>query len=411
VDSVLFPMLPKNEELLNQLKEKNIKAGTVAHYINNYAPFPVYRNTDVKYFGDTNDALDSMLADMAKAEKFIFMEYFAIENKTVWQRIQEVLVDRIQAGVEVRVFYDDLGSIGYVNLDFAKQLRAVGIKCRIFNPFVPGINLFLNNRDHRKITTIDGKVAYTGGFNLTSEYFNITHPYGLWKDAAVRLEGDAVKSLTLMNLEMWNAIRKKDVDDVTFEPYLIDYDYKAKEETFVQPYADTPMDNEHVGEEVYISMINKAEKYCWIMTPYLILTDETTHALSLAAKRGVDVRIVTPGIPDKKLVYSLTRSFYHNLVKNGVRIFEWTPGFCHAKLCVVDDEMAVCGTINLDYRSLYHHFENGCFMADCRAVIDIREDLEKEMSLSHEVTERYKTGIGASMRLGQLILRLFAELL
>ena len=185
----------------------------------------------------------------------------------------------------------------------------------------------------------------------------------------------------------------------------------AQQTGFIQPYADSPMDNEQVGEEVYISMINKAEKYCWFMTPYLIITDEMTHALCLAAKRGVDVRIITPGIPDKKFIYNITRSFYHGLVKHGVRVYEWTPGFCHAKMSVVDDCMATCGTINLDYRSLYHHFENGCFMIDCQSVLDIKSDLIKTMGECRDVTEQYCTGRSAYLRLGQLFMRLFAGLL
>ena len=339
------------------------------------------------------------------------MEYHAIEDKESWGRIQQVLEERVRAGVEVRVFYDDMGSIGFVNMDFVKKLKKSGINCRVFNPVIPVLNFFLNNRDHRKITVIDGKVGYTGGYNLANEYFNVTNPYGRWKDAGIRLEGDAVKSLTVTFLEMWNAIKSKDIDDNSFDKYLIDTDYTAKADGYMQPYADSPLDGEQVGESVYISIINKAERYCWFMTPYLIITDEMAHALSLAAKRGVDVRIITPGIPDKRLVYSVTRSFYHGLVKDGVRIYEWTPGFCHAKVSIADDCMATCGTINLDYRSLYHHFENGCFFAECDTVAEVRADFEKTFTECREVTQKYKDGRGATLRFGQLLMRLFAELL
>ena len=383
----------------------------LSHYLSNQLNFPTYRNTQVRYFPLGEDKFRCLLAELKKARKFIFMEYHAIENADAWQKIQTVLAERVQAGVEVRVFYDDMGSISFLNHDFAKQLEALGIACRVFNPFVPGVNLFLNNRDHRKITVIDGKIGFTGGYNLANEYFGFSHPYGEWKDTGIRLEGDAVRSLTITFLEMWNAIKKNLPSDRSFEPYLPDEPYKAVQHGYVQPYADSPLDDEQVGEEVYISMANKAEKYCWFITPYLIITDEMTHALTLAAKRGVDVRIITPGIPDKKMVYSVTRSFYHNLVKHGVRIYEWTPGFCHAKMSVADDKMATCGTINLDYRSLYHHFENGCFLADCDAVLEIRDDLIRTMGESREVTEQYKEGRSAGLRLGQLILRLFAELL
>lgn len=411
IDKKLLPYLPDNRQILEWMKKESPQAGAIASYLTNYSCYPVYQNTDVTYYDEAIKGLDAQLEDLSKAEKFIFMEYHAIEDEEAWQRIQTVLEDRVKAGVEVRIFYDDMGSIWFVNMDFATKLKSLGIKCRVFNPILPGLNMFLNNRDHRKITVIDGKVAYTGGYNLANEYFNITHPYGIWKDTGIRMEGDAVKSMTVAFLEMWNAAGNVKSKELVPEKYVTNYAYQAQQRGYVQPYADSPLDGEQVGEEVYISMANKAEKYCWFITPYLIITDEMTHALTLAAKRGVDVRIITPGIPDKKMVYSVTRSFYHNLVKHGVRIYEWTPGFCHAKMSVADDRMATCGTINLDYRSLYHHFENGCFLADCDAVLEIRDDLIRTMGESREVTEQYKEGRSAGLRLGQLILRLFAELL
>ena len=411
IDSKLLPMLSDNQKCLNRINETIPKAGNIASYIQRNSQYPIYQNTDVMYFDEAVKGLETQLEDLAKAQKFIFMEYHAIEDAEAWHKIQKILEERVKVGVEVRIFYDDMGSIGFINTDFVKKMECVGIHCRVFNPFVPGLNLFLNNRDHRKITVIDGKVGFTGGYNLANEYFNYTHPYGQWKDTGIRLEGDAVQSLTVTFLEMWNAVSDKDANDPDFGKYIFHYDYKAQQTGFIQPYADSPMDNEQVGEEVYISMINKAEKYCWFMTPYLIITDEMTHALCLAAKRGVDVRIITPGIPDKKFIYNITRSFYHGLVKHGVRVYEWTPGFCHAKMSVVDDCMATCGTINLDYRSLYHHFENGCFMIDCQSVLDIKSDLIKTMGECRDVTEQYCTGRSAYLRLGQLFMRLFAGLL
>ena len=411
IDEQLLPRLPENVQVQEKLEEKIPRAANISAYIKRNALYPVYQNTDVTYYDEAEKGLEAQLEALSKAQKFIFMEYHAIEDAEAWQRIQRVLEERARAGVEVRIFYDDMGSIWFINTDFIKRMEALGIRCRVFNPLAPGLNFFLNNRDHRKITVIDGKVGFTGGYNLANEYFNLTHPYGKWKDTGIRLEGDAVRSLTVTFLEMWNAVSDKDQNDVDFTKFLPDYPYAAKQTGFIQPYADSPIDHEHVGEEVYISMANKAEKYCWFMTPYLIITDEMAHALSLAAKRGVDVRIITPGIPDKKMVYSVTRSFYHGLVRNGVKIYEWTPGFCHAKMSVADDCMATCGTINLDYRSLYHHFENGCFMADCDAVLEIRRDLERTITQCRDVTEKYKSGRSAYLRFSQLLLRLFAELL
>ena len=338
------------------------------------------------------------------------MGYFAIDDKKAWHRIEEVLARKVKAGVEVRVFYDDLGSIGFINTAFSKKLNSLGIKCRVFNPFFPGLNRFLNNRDHRKITVIDGRIGYTGGYNLADEYFNIERPYRAWKDCGIRLSGSGVDSMTMTFLENWNATKKHFEKDKVYDKYMT-----AEPDTngrgFAVPFADSPMDDLQVGEDVYISMIDKADDYVWFMTPYLIITDELKSALCLAAMRGVDVRIITPGIPDKKLVYSITRSFYHDLCMHGVKIYEWAPGFMHGKLCISDDSLAVCGTINLDYRSLYHHFENGVFFGYCEAVIDAKHDFEKTQSECNDVTLDYKVGRKGIMKLSQMFARLFAELL
>ncbi len=410
LDRVLLPLLPPNEDVSRRVRERSPRLAGVSDYLKNKAGFPVYENTKITYYDDALKGLNAQLEDLAKAERFIFMEYHAIEDAESWHRIQKVLVDRVKAGVEVRLFYDDMGSIGFINTNFAKKMESLGIKCRVFNPFVPGLNLFLNNRDHRKITVIDGKVGFTGGYNLANEYFHLTEPFGLWKDTGIRLEGDAVQSLTIVFLEMWNAINKNDVDDTDYRQYLTSPP-SPEGQGFIQPYADTPMDGIAVGEDVYMSIAEGATDYVWFITPYLIITDEMNKVLTLAAMRGVDVRIITPGIPDKKIVYNLTRSFYNGLARRGVRIFEFTPGFCHAKMCVSDDLVATCGTINMDYRSLYHHFENGCLYADCDAVMETKQDFEAAFAQSKEVTDYYVTGRGAFMRFGHMLLRLAAPLM
>jgi cardiolipin synthase len=278
----------------------------------------------------------------------------------------------------------------------------------VFNPIVPALNIFMNNRDHRKITVIDGEIGFTGGYNLADEYFNITHPYGHWKDSGIKLTGDAVNSLTCMFLEMWNVIDNTDKD---YGSYLPKYDFKASDKGYVAPYADCPLDGEAVGENVYMNIVKNAKRYVYFTTPYLIITDEMQRELSQAAKRGVDVRIITPGIPDKKLVYQVTRSYYAGLVKNGVRIYEYTPGFIHAKQCICDDEVATVGTINLDFRSLYFHFENGTYLYKCSAIGDIKKDFDDTFPICTEVTDKYKNGRSAVLRIWQCILRLFAPLL
>ena len=418
IDAELMPLLKKGEAgQAAEAAEKALAAqsehwATRSDYLSRHMGYPLYENTDIVYYDDATKGLEAQKADLRKAEHFIFMEYHAIEDKESWHGLQEILEERVRAGVEVRVFYDDMGSIGFINMDFIQRLEKVGIKCRVFNPFKPGLNVFLNNRDHRKITVIDGKVGFTGGYNIANEYFNLTHPFGMWKDTGVRLEGDAVRSLTVTFLENWNAADfGGNRYDLNFSKYLPGIPYTAREHTFVQPYADSPLDEERVGEEVYISLANKANRYCWFITPYLILSDEMIHALGLAAKRGVDVRVITPGIPDKKMVFEVTRSYYHGLTLNGVRVFEWSPGFCHCKMCVVDDEAAVCGTINLDYRSLYHHFENACLYINCQAVLDTRADFERTFPECNEVTEKYNTGRDRFLKIKQLLLRLFAPLL
>mgnify|MGYP003292142244 CR=1 FL=1 len=413
IDNILLPQLPAENTVSEEIYNVSKGAGGISKYIYNFSRYPAYRNRELKYFSDASDALEAMKNDLAKAEKFIFMEYFAIENKETWMSIQKILEQKVKEGVEVRVFYDDIGSIGFVNLDFINQLKSVGIQCRVFNPFMPFVNMFLNNRDHRKLTVIDGKTGYTGGYNLANEYFNITHPYGKWKDTGIRFEGEAVLSLTATFLEMWNAVKESDIDDQHPEKYLVCDNISgcfSSDNGFIQPYADSPINGEQLGESVYISILNKADRYCWFMTPYLVITDEMINAFSLAAKRGVDVRIITPGIPDKKAVYRLTKSFYSTLVGNGVRIFEWTPGFCHAKMCISDDIIATCGTINLDYRSLYHHFENSCLMINCDAVNDIKNDFIHTFNECTEVTRIYSEPGRKRLRIGQMILRMFAEL-
>ena len=447
IDRLLLPYLPENREILEKAAVEAPETAGTMRYIADRAPYPPYADTDVTYFPDAAEGLASQLRDMEKAEHFIFMEYFAIEDQEAWHSVQTVLEERVKAGVEVRVFYDDMGSISFIDSDFVKRMEAIGIHCRAFNPVSFIFRLFVNHRDHRKLTVIDGKVGYTGGYNMANEYFNITHPYGMWKDTGIRMEGGAVRSLTIMFLEMWNAVRDRDADDRDFRKYLpplktvpsgpdasepiasgpnasdpdavppaeAGSDAAEADPAFpkgvVQPYADSPMDNEHVGEDVYISMVQSASRYCYFTTPYLIITDEMSHTIGLAAKRGVDVRIITPGIPDKKLIYGVSRSFYNRLARNGVRIYEWTPGFIHSKMCIADGRAAVIGTINLDYRSLYHHFEDACLLYNCEAVRDIKEDFDRLFPECREVTEEYAGGRKTYMRLGQLFLRFFAELL
>lgn len=409
IDRKLLKWIPQDEAVMEELEQENFFIANQMSYVSRHAKFPVYKNTDVTFYKDASDGFEAQLVELEKAEKFIFMEYHAIEDAVSFGRMKEILAKKAAEGVDVRVIYDDVGSVGFINPVFVKRMENHGIRCRVFNPLVPFLNIFMNNRDHRKITVIDGKIGFTGGYNLADKYFNLEHPYGHWKDTGVKLCGEAVRNLTFMFLEMWNAMSKEEPEDVS--AFFPDVSYEAEEQCFVQPYADSPLDNELVGENVYMNILKMAKSYVYFTTPYLIISEEMERELTMAAKRGIDVRIITPGIPDKKAVFEVTRSNYEELVKAGVRIYEYTPGFIHAKECICDDELAATGTINMDYRSLYLHFENGVLLYQCQAVKDMKADYEETLKLCHEVTEEYKGKIPTKTRLYRNFLRLFAPLL
>ena len=408
VDRSLAGRLPQDKAVMQEIEQNLPEFAGQVRYISDWARYPVYKNTSVEFHAQGEIAFEALKSELRKAEKFIFMEYHAIELSQCFLELEEILAERAKNGVEVRLFYDDVGSLTFICPNFVQRMEEKGIHCQVFNPLIPMVSAFMNNRDHRKITVIDGRVGFTGGYNLADEYFNVKHPYGHWKDTGIRMEGEAVRSLTVMFLEMWNAVKKLDGD---YGVYTNVDCGKVQSDGYVQPYADSPLDNERVGENVYMNMIKTARRYVWITTPYLILDDEMTQELTLAAKRGVDVRIITPGIPDKKIVFQLTRSYYAQLVRGGVRIFEYSPGFLHAKQMLVDDETAAVGTINLDFRSLYLHFENAVLLHGCSATKDICRDFQATFPLCREMTQQYGGKRMVHMRVSQSLLRLFAPLL
>ncbi len=408
LDNELFPLIEQNDAIMERLERENLAVANQCRYLKNYGRFPVYQNTDVVFYAEAVEGFEAQLQELEKAEDFIFMEYHAIEEAISFGRLREILERKAKEGVEVRVIYDDVGSVGFIDPKFIKRMEEIGVQCVDFNPVFPLFNMFMNNRDHRKITVIDGKVGFTGGYNLADEYFNITHPYGYWKDTGLKLTGDGVRSLTVLFLEMWNAMKQTDTD---YSKYMPKVEYQAHSKGYVQPYADSPLDDEAMGENVYLNLIKYAKRRLYVATPYLIISDEMNRELGLAAKRGVDVRVFTPGIPDKEIVYKVTRSYYAGLVRQGVRVYEYTPGFLHEKQVLCDDDCATVGTINFDYRSLYHHFENGVFLYNCEAIADIAADFERTMEECREVTEYYRSGRSAVLRGTQCLLRLFAPLL
>ena len=409
IDEDIFPKIDTQDEVFEKLKAEAPDIASQVSYLRS-KPFPVYENTDIRYYDSAESAFEAQLHDMEKAEKYIYMEYHAVANSKYFEPLHDVLLRKVAEGVDCRILYDDVGSGIFVNKAFQKQLNSEGIKCNVFNPALPFLSIFMNNRDHRKITVIDGIYGYTGGYNLADEYFNIISPYGYWKDNGIRLKGPAVNSLEAMFIEMWNfsELRTDDVAKLNFENR---YPWKTESKGFVAPYADSPIDNDPMGENVYINILGNSVDYCWFMSPYLVLSDELKRAISLAAKRGVDVRIITPGIPDKRTVFGVTRSYYNLLAKSGARIYEFTPGFNHCKLCLSDDDTCVVGTINLDYRSLFHHFENGVLLYKVDAIADVKKDFINTFEASEEVTEKAKQKPNLFMRFIRSLLRLIAPLL
>ncbi|MCR4676610.1 MAG: cardiolipin synthase [Sphaerochaetaceae bacterium] len=411
INSTILPLLPDKTKAFESLRKTSEISASQAMYLKNAAKFPVYNNSNIKFFPSAEEAFEDQLTEMEKAEKFIFIEYHAIEESEPFGRMHEILKRKAAEGVDVRLFFDYFGASVFINSrDFVNKMNNDGIKCFVFNPFGIFFNIFLNNRDHRKITVIDGRTGYTGGFNIADEYFNITSPYGHWLDTGVRIDGEAVKSLTITFMENWMAIRKTDAPERDPDKYLLKPQININENSFIQPYSDGPMTDEHVAENVYANILTGANRYVYFITPYLIISDELKYAFKLAARKGVDVRIITPGIPDKKIVYYLTRSNYHQLVTEGIRVYEYTPGFCHAKQCVSDDRVATCGTINLDFRSLYHHFENGVQFFNCKAVSDIKSQFDELFPQCEEVTEKYKKQKRGISYLIDQFMRLFSPL-
>lgn len=378
-------------------------------YLQKFAGFPIYGATNTRYFSPGEAFIEPFLEQLRKAEKYIFLEYFIIEEGIVWNSILDILREKAAQGVEVRLIYDDIGCFLTLPKNYKKQMQTYGIKCQVFNPFRPMLSVLQNNRDHRKITSVDGKVAFTGGLNLADEYINAVRKYGYWKDSAIMLEGKAAWSLTLMFLEMWELCSGQKEHFENFYPWE-EALCPVEAQGLVQPYADSPMDNENVGEHVYIQMLNMAKDYVYITSPYLIVDDSMISALCLAAKSGVDVRIITPHVWDKALVHLTTRSYYQELIRGGVKIYEYSKGFIHAKTFVSDDETATVGTTNLDFRSLYLHFECGVWMYGTDTVGKIRDDFLRTLNECHQVT--LEDCRGSLLRKAfQSLLRLFAPLL
>ena len=375
-------VLSQDPEVLKELEHSG--ADDLCRYINRSGCFPIYKNCEVTYYPLGELKFAAMLEELEKAEKYIFMEYFIVGEGYMWGRILDVLERKAKAGVMVRVMYDGMCEISLLPHDYPKRMKTLGIECRSYAPLMPFVSTHYNYRNHRKILVIDGKVAFNGGVNLADEYINRIDRFGHWKDTAVCIKGEAAESFTLMFMQMWNLFD----GDLKYQDFLPEKNkLPVSANGYVMPFGDEPLDDDKVGEMVYMDILNRSKTYVHIMTPYLILDGELLCALKFAAERGVDVKIILPGIPDKAAAYSLAKTHYASLLDSGVELYEYTPGFVHAKVFVCDDERAVVGTINLDYRSLYHHFECATYMYQTDCIKDIEEDYQETLSKCMRVSK------------------------
>jgi cardiolipin synthase len=414
-DKINEVFLP-SEELLDWVAQENKDAANQARYIQKYSFCPLYLNDSSEFLSTGEMKFQKLMEALRSAEHYIFLEYYIIEEGYMWNSILQILQEKAQAGVDVRVIYDDVGCLLKLPYGYNKQLEAMGIRCCVFNPLNPILSFKYNHRDHRKIAVIDGRIGFTGGINLADEYINELERFGHWKDAAIMLEGAPVWSLTVIFLSMWDYLRGEidNFQGFNFNPpelALPEDPEDSLKNGFVQPFSDSPLDDEAVGETVYLNIINKTKDYVYITTPYLILSNEMIRALTAAAKSGIDVRIITPHHGDKWFVHMVTRSYYNLLMKSGVKIYEYTPGFIHAKTYVADDMYGVVGTINMDYRSLYLHFECGVWLYNCHCVADIKKDFLETLSVCQQITSDYFKHYKWYHTLISSILRVFAPLL
>jgi len=406
-------------ELLEKLKTENSDAYNIAKFADN-SHFDIYQNTKFNYFKLGEEGFEQILLDLKKAKKFIFIEFFIIEYGLMFNSIYEILLEKLKEGVEIRFIFDDFGCSTKVPSNFQKLLRNDGIDAYAFNRISPTMNIRQNARDHRKIIVIDGIIGYTGGCNLADEYINKVQRFGHWKDNFLRIEGEAVEGLTKIFLSMYQVVSKKFDEDIS--KFLYKANFKelgenrikelASSKSYIQPIADKPFDKEDIHQSILLSMISRAKKSIYISTPYLIIDDALISALGNAARSGVDVNIITPGIPDKKMVYQATKSHYFSLLVKKVNIFEYTPGFNHEKAVVIDDDIALSGTCNLDYRSLFLHFEDTLLIINDNEIIKMKESLQKMCEVSKkQKTSDYGDNNNVFVRLYWSILKVFAPLL
>ena len=403
------PYMMQDMDVVDALRASKPANANLAYYLAHHMGFPTYRNTEVTYFPLGEDKFEALVPELKKARKYIFMEYFIVEKGYMWDTILKILVQKAREGVEVRFMYDGTCAISNLPYEYPQELERKGIRCKMMNPIRPVLSTVQNNRDHRKVCVIDGRVGFTGGINLGDEYINRKERFGHWKDTAVMLKGDAVQSLTMLFLQMWNVDEK---EEEHYTRYLTPRRQGLRRELgYVLPYGDSPFDNENVGEEVYFHILNHAKKYVHIMTPYLILDNEMITTLTRTAKSGIEVIIIMPHIPDKWYAFVVAKTYYRELIRAGVQIYEYKPGFVHAKVFVSDDDTATVGTINLDYRSLYLHFECGVFIYNNSVVDRVERDFQETLMKCHKVSLVELRNRSLFSKITGQVLRLFAPLM
>ena len=397
----------QSPKVLESIKSYGLIGAKQAQYLYSESGYPVYKNTETTFFPSGEQVFDAILSALKSAKKFIFIEFFIIAEGYMWEKIFEILKEKTAKGVEVRVLFDDFGSASRQWRDFVDRLELSGIKTSVFNPIKPTHhNIFLNNRNHRKIIVVDNKVAFTGGFNIADEYINRVERFGHWLDCGIKLEGEAVKSFTVMFVNMWRFTEFK--TSINIEKYLEDGTSQEKSVGFVQPYSDGPFDDKYAAEGIYLQMINTARNYVYIATPYLIIDNTMIDALERAAKSGVDVRIICPKKWDKWYVHPVTQYHYKELLQAGVKIYEYTPGFIHSKIFLSDDRFATVGTVNMDYRSFFFHFECGVWLSGTNSLNTIKENLLDTMNKSEEILLDTWLRRPFKLRAKQFLLHLFA---
>ena len=382
LNSISSGLISEDDGIIAEFSEKDKNASSLQHYVQTKGGFPIYRNTEIEYYPIGEALFERMLSELRKAESFIFLEYFIIGEGEMWDQILNILTEKAAEGVEVRLMYDGFCEFSTLPRSYPEKMNKLGIKTKPFARLQPFVSTLYNYRDHRKIMVIDGRTAFTGGVNLADEYINREVRFGHWKDSGICLSGDAVKSMTLLFLQLWNISEHQP----EFERFLTECRDIECSDGFVMPYGTCPLEEDRIGEMVYIDMINRATESVRIMTPYLVLDGEMQTAITFASERGVDVEIILPGIPDKKAVYALAKTHYKALVSAGVSIYEYTPGFIHSKSLTADGKEAVVGSINFDYRSLYHHFECGVYMHGSSCIADIEKDFEETKAKCRKVT-------------------------